>query len=187
MKAEELSKLFAPVVSALGLECLGVEFSPSHGNSLLRVYIDAPERHVGIEDCEAVSRELAALLDVNDPIQGHYDLEVSSPGFDRPLFALAHYTRFTGQAAKLQTSLPIGGRRRFQGPILRVEGDNVVIGQDGSEVAIALANILKANLVPDFSAYVAEKPGRGGKSGSATKPKSIEKAARSDRAGSRKS
>jgi hypothetical protein len=62
-----------------------------------------------------------------------------------------------------------------------------VIGQDGSEVAIALANILKANLVPDFSAYVAPKPGRGGKAGSATKPKPIEKAARSDRAGSRKS
>jgi ribosome maturation factor RimP len=151
--------LFAPAVACLGLECLGVEFSPSRGNSLLRVFIDAPERLVTIEDCEAVSRELAALLDVNDPIPGHYDLEVSSPGFDRPLFTLAHYARFVGESAKLQTSLPVGGRRRFQGPIVRVEGDTVVIAQDGKDTAIALANIQKGNLVPDYSAYTPAKPG----------------------------
>jgi ribosome maturation factor RimP len=162
VKAEDLTAMFAPVVSALGLECLGVEYSPSRGNSLVRVYIDAPGRHVTIEDCEAVSRELAGVLDVNDPIQGHYDLEVSSPGFDRPLFTPEQFARFVGQAAKVQTSLPLGGRRRFQGPIVRVDGDNVVLLQDGVEVALAAANIQKAHLVPDFSAYAAAKPGRPG-------------------------
>lgn len=163
MKAEDLATLFTPVIASLGLECLGVEYSPSRGNSLVRVYIDAPDRLVTIEDCEAASREIAALLDVVDPIPGHYDLEVSSPGFDRPLFSAAHFTRFAGQAARVQVSLPIGGRRRFQGPIVRVEGETLVIDQDGSEVAIALSNVHKANLVPDFSAYVAEKPGKAGR------------------------
>lgn len=161
MKAEDLATLFAPVVASLGLECLGVEYSPSRGNSLVRVYIDAPGRIVTIEDCEAASREIAALLDVEDPIAGHYDLEVSSPGFDRPLFTAAHFERFAGQAAKVQVSLPIGGRRRFQGPILRVDGDAVVVAQDGAEVRIALSNVHKANLVPDFSAYEPSKPGKG--------------------------
>ena len=163
MKAENLATLFTPVVASLGLECLGVEYSPSRGNSLVRVYIDAADRLVTIEDCEAASREIAALLDVEDPIPGHYDLEVSSPGFDRPLFTATQFARFAGQAAKVQVSLPIDGRRRFQGPIVRVEGDAVVIDQDGSEVAIALSNVHKANLVPDFSAYVAEKPGKAGR------------------------
>jgi ribosome maturation factor RimP len=164
LKAEDLTTMFSPVVSSLGLECLGVEYSPSRGNSLVRVFIDAPGRHVTVEDCEAVSRELGAMLDVNDPIQGHYDLEVSSPGFDRPLFTPEQFARFAGQAAKVQTNLPIGGRRRFQGAILRVEGDSVVLKQDGSEVAIRRDNIHKANLVPDFSAYTPAKPGRGSKS-----------------------
>ncbi len=163
LKAEDLATLFTPVIASLGLECLGVEYSPSRGNSLVRVYIDAPGRLVTIEDCEASSREIAAILDVNDPIPGHYDLEVSSPGFDRPLFTPAQFARFAGQAAKVQTSLPVGGRRRFQGPIVRVEGDTVVINQDGTDVALSLGNVQKANLVPDFSAYVAEKPGKGGR------------------------
>lgn len=163
LKAEDLANLFTPVVASLGLECLGVEYSPSRGNSLVRVYIDAPGRLVTIEDCEASSREIAAILDVNDPIPGHYDLEVSSPGFDRPLFTAAQFARFAGQAAKVQTSLPVGGRRRFQGPIVRVEGDTVVINQDGTDVPLSLGNVHKANLVPDFSAYVAEKPGKGGR------------------------
>jgi len=162
LKAEDLATLFAPVVSSLGLECLGVEYSPSRGNSLVRVYIDAPGRIVTIEACESASREIAALLDVEDPIPGRYELEVSSPGFDRPLFTAAHFARFAGQAAKVQVSLPIGGRRRFQGPIQRVEGDTVVIAQDGVEVSISLSNVHKANLVPDFSAYEPKKPGKGG-------------------------
>jgi ribosome maturation factor RimP len=167
LRAEELATLFAPVAAALGLECLGVEYSPSRGNARVRVYIDAPGRPVTIEDCEAVSRELAALLDVEDPIQGRYDLEVSSPGFDRPLFNAAQFGRFAGQPVRVQVSLPVAGRRRFQGPILRVDADTLVIGQDGSEVAIALSNVHKANLVPDFSAYAAEKPGKAGRKSAA--------------------
>jgi len=162
MRNEELTELLAPVIADLGLECLGVEYSPSHGNSLVRVYIDAPGRAVTVDDCEAASRQISATLDVNDPIQGRYTLEVSSPGLDRPLFTAEQFARFIGQKAKLETNLPIDGRRRFNGAIRGVEGDSVVMEQDGIDVRIAHDNVHKAKLVPDFG-EPAGKPGKGNK------------------------
>jgi ribosome maturation factor RimP len=159
MKRQDLDQIIEPVVGALGLEFLGIEYVPGRRSSLLRVYIDAPGRHVGLEDCELVSRQVGAVLDVEDPIAGAYDLEVSSPGFDRPLFRPAHFARFVGQATKIQTSLPIGGRRRFQGPIAAVDDEAVTVVQDGAPVRIAHANIERANLVPDYSAYDAQPKG----------------------------
>lgn len=169
MNAEQLTRLFEPVVASLGLECLGVEFVASRGSGLVRVYIDVEGRHVTVEDCEAVSREVSGLLDVNDPISGRYTLEVSSPGFDRPLFTVAQFARFIGEAAKVSVNLAVNGRRRFQGTIVAVDGDNVVLSQDGSDVTIAHSNIEKAKLVPDFSAIdpapkpSGAKPGKGKK------------------------
>jgi ribosome maturation factor RimP len=159
MRNEELTRLLAPVVADLGLECLGVEYSPSHGNSLVRVYIDAADRAVTVDDCEAVSRQVSATLDVNDPIQGRYTLEVSSPGLDRPLYTPEHFARFAGQSAKVEVNLAIGGRRRFQGPIRAVESDTIVLEQDGVPVRIAHGNVHKAKLVPEF----AEPAGKGNK------------------------
>jgi ribosome maturation factor RimP len=159
MKRQDLDAIIGPVVDSLGLEFLGIEFVPGRRSSLLRVYIDAPGRHVSLDDCEAVSREVGAVLDVEDPIAGAFDLEVSSPGFDRPLFKPAHFARFAGHAVKVQTSLPVGGRRRFQGPVAAVDEDAVTLLQDGAEVRIAHANIQRANLVPDYSAYDARPKG----------------------------
>ena len=152
MTNEELSELLAPAIADLGLELIGIEFSPNRSGSLLRVYIDEPERGVTIDDCERASREISALLDVNDPVAGRYTLEVSSPGLERPLFTLAHFTRYLGHAVKIGVNLPIDGRRRFQGEIRTVEDDTVTIDQDGKPVAIAHANIAKARLVPDYAA-----------------------------------
>jgi len=154
--------MLVPVVADMGLECLGVEYSPSHGNSLVRVYIDAPGRAVTVDDCEAVSRQVSATLDVNDPVQGRYTLEVSSPGLDRPLFTPEQFGRFIGQEARVEVNLPIDGRRRFQGPIRAVEGTTVVLDQDGTPVRIAHDNVHKAKLVPDFGGP-AGKPGKGKK------------------------
>lgn len=149
---EKLNELLAPLVSDLGLEFVGIEFSPSRGSSLLRVFIDAPERPVAIEDCERVSREISALMDVNDPIEGRYTLEVSSPGIDRPLFTLEHFSRYIGSEAKISVALPIDGRQRFHGAIKAVEGDRIHLDQDGKDVVITHANIVKAKLVPDYVA-----------------------------------
>jgi ribosome maturation factor RimP len=166
-KATEITGLLAPVVQAQGLELLGVEYLPSPGGAVLRLYIDIPletamaeaagegdepPRTVGIEDCELVSREVSAQLDVADPISGHYTLEVSSPGLERPLFTPAQFERFVGQKAKVGLKLPQDGRRKLQGAIQRVEGDNVVFDVDGAEFVVAADNIDRARLVPDWAA-----------------------------------
>ena len=163
-KALELKDLLEPTVNGLGLELLGVEFSPSAGSALLRVYIDAPGRPVAIEDCEAVSREISGSLDVNDPIATQYTLEVSSPGIDRPLFTLPQFVKQVGEQIKLSLGSPQDGRRRLQGRLLRVEESNVVIDVDGKEYSVAIGNIDKARLVPDLVALglvAAPKGGRG--------------------------
>jgi ribosome maturation factor RimP len=167
VKSQQLTSLIAPVVEALGLECLGVEYGQHSSSSLLRIYIDVADRHVTVEDCESVSREVSALMDLNDPISGHYTLEVSSPGFDRPLFTPAHFARFVGESTKLTVTLPIGGRKRFQGPIQRVEGETIVVSQDGVDVAIVHENIEKARLVPNYGPDPAEKPRSPSKAGGA--------------------
>ena len=165
-KANEISALLAPTVESLGLVLLGAEYLPTPGGAMLRLYIDVAEgadRQVGIEDCEAVSREVSAQLDVSDPISSHYTLEVSSPGVDRPLFTAGQFTRFAGDEAKVALKLPQDGRRKLQGRILRAEGDNVVLLVDGAEIAVPLENIEKARLVPDWAALglaPAKKPGR---------------------------
>jgi ribosome maturation factor RimP len=152
MKEEDLNALLAPLIADLGLELVGIEFSPGRGGSLLRVYVDAPQRPVTIDDCERASREISAALDVNDPVAGRYTLEVSSPGLDRPLFTLAHFERFVGEAVKINVNLPLDGRRRFHGTIKSVDGDRITIEQDGEPVAIVHANIAKARLAPDYAA-----------------------------------
>lgn len=151
-KATEISELLAPTVAALGLELLGVEFAPTGNSALLRLYIDAPERHVAIEDCEAVSREVAAVLDVADPITSAYTLEVSSPGIDRPLFTPAQFARFVGEQAKLTLRLTQDGRRRFIARITGVEGDVVLLSHEAGDMRVAHDNIEKARLVPDLVA-----------------------------------
>lgn len=152
MKEEQLNTLLAPLISDLGLELVGIEFSPGHGGSLLRIYVDAPERPVTIDDCERASREISAALDVNDPVAGRYTLEVSSPGLDRPLFTPQQFARFVGEAVKINVNLPLDGRRRFHGTIKEIDGDRIVIEQDGEPVAIVHANIAKARLAPDYAA-----------------------------------
>jgi ribosome maturation factor RimP len=154
-KAQEIAALLAPTVGSLGLELLGVEYLPAPGGAVLRLYIDTPEgdeRAVGIEDCEATSREISAQLDVADPISGNYTLEVSSPGVDRPLFSAAQFQRYAGQVAKVALKLPMDGRRRLQGKILRIDAGMVVFEVDGAEMAVAVDNIEKARLVPDWVA-----------------------------------
>lgn len=162
-KATEISKLLAPTVASLGVELMGAEYLPSPGGAVLRLYIDVPAddvsvdadgqpRCVTIEECEAVSREVSAQLDVEDPISGNYTLEVSSPGIDRLLFTLAHYQRFLGETAKVSLRLPQDGRRRLQGRIERIEAGTVVLVVDGKQFPVSFDNIDKARLVPDWAA-----------------------------------
>lgn len=177
-KSTEIVELLAPTVQAMGLELLGVEYLPAPGGATLRLYIDVPqgeagERQVGIEDCESVSREVSAQLDVADPISGNYTLEVSSPGVDRPLFGVAQFARFIGESAKVVLKLPQDGRRRLTGRIVAVENDTIHFDIDGNAFIAAADNIEKARLVPDWEALglVKHKPGHAPKKGKAGKDK----------------
>ena len=153
----ELTELCAPVITALGYELVGIDFRPGRGsgrgNGLLRLYIDSYIDGAGgvtVDDCALVSRQISALLDVEEPIQGHYVLEVSSPGLDRPLFRAADYQRFSGNKVRVQLSEPLAGRRKFTGLLKGVRDADVVIETDQDELRLPLALIDKARLVPDL-------------------------------------
>ncbi len=154
MSLQILNELLQPLVEDLGYEFIGLEYNPNPKHSLLRIYIDH-ENGVGIQDCETVSRETAALLDVKDPIRSHYNLEVSSPGLDRPLFTPAHFSEFTGSEVQINLFAPQDGRRKFSGPILSAGESSVNIEQDGSEVTLDYDNIAKAKLIPDYEKILA--------------------------------
>jgi len=154
LSVNKLNELLRPLVEDLGYEFIGLEYSSNPKHSVLRIYIDH-ENGVGVEDCETVSREAAALLDVKDPIRSQYNLEVSSPGLDRPLFTAAHYQEFEGCIAQVNLFAPLDGRRKFSGPILGADETSVHIEQDGSEVTLDLSNVVKARLVPDYEKILA--------------------------------
>ena len=146
----QLGALLEPAIEALGYQLVGVEYrSGGPGGAQLRVYIDS-EEGITVDDCERVSYQVSGLLDVNDPIAGHYTLEVSSPGLDRLLFRREDYERFAGNLVKLRLAVPQEGRRKYQGRLLRLDGGNVVVEQDGEEVTLALDQIEQARLVPEY-------------------------------------
>ncbi|WP_181265853.1 ribosome maturation factor RimP [Pseudomonas aeruginosa] len=148
-KLEQLRALLAPVVEALGYECWGVEFISQGRHSVLRVYIDRPEG-ILIDDCEAVSRQVSGILDVEDPISGEYTLEVSSPGMDRPLFTLEQFAKHAGEQVKIRLRSPYEGRRNYQGILRGVEEQDVVVLVDDHEYLLPIDSIDKANIIPRF-------------------------------------
>lgn len=146
MTEYELEQLLQPTVEALGCILWGCHFFPERRHALLRIYIDKIGGTVGIDDCERVSRQVTALLDVEDPIPGQYTLEVSSPGLDRLLFREWHFEHFLGHNVQLKLVTPIEGRRKLKGNIASVDDDSFVLDEGGESRAILFSNVAKANL-----------------------------------------
>lgn len=146
--AATLKDLLADVVTTMGYEFVGCELQRQGRGSLLRVYIDS-ENGITVDDCSKVSHQVSAMLDVEDPIQGQYTLEISSPGLDRPLFEIEHFKRFAGNKVKIRVYAPIQNRRNFVGQLLRVEGMNVHLLVDENEVVVPFSEIEKAKLIND--------------------------------------
>ncbi len=146
----DLDVLFEPVIESMGYELVGVEFIGGGGHGTLRVYIDRDEG-VSVDDCAAISHQVSAILDVEEPIQQAYDLEISSPGIDRPLFKLADYERFAGQTAKIKLAVALDGRKNFRGELLGVADSRWVrIEVDGERFELPFADIARANLVGEI-------------------------------------
>ncbi len=149
-KEAKLAELIQPVVTHLGCEFVGLEYLPAGKHSLLRVYIDHPTG-VTLDHCESVSRQLSSLLDVEDPIPGQYQLEVSSPGLDRILFTEEQFSAHQGQEVALKLVHPLNGQRNFKGQIEDVEGRNICIRTvDEQLLTLTLQEIDKARLIPQL-------------------------------------
>ena len=146
---QQLTELLRPAVEETGKSLLGVEFVSAGKNSILRLFIDH-ENGINVDDCAEVSRQVGAILDVEDPISSEYSLEVSSPGLDRPLFEKAHYEAVVGEIIQVKLGVPVNGRRKFKGVLEKIDNDTLFVVVDGKEYQLVINNIDKANLVPNF-------------------------------------
>lgn len=155
INTQAIESIVEPICKAHGLDLVEVRYAREPGGAVLRITIERPREAgvplnvggVSLEDCTNVSRDLSTALDVHDPLNGRYRLEVTSPGLDRPLVKLADFEKFKGEEVRIQLHTPIDNRRNFQGPLLGVEGQNVRINQDGKEISLPHADITKANLI----------------------------------------
>lgn len=157
---DQIRAIVTPPVEGAGYELVDVEYVRDQGGWVLRVFIDRVDARISHDDCERVSRELSAVLDVNDVIPQAYSLEVSSPGLDRPLRTRAHFARFVGEVAKVRLREGVSGRRNFKGTIVAVgDGDpgTVTMEVDKQRFVLPLADLEKANLEFRFDKPKQEK------------------------------
>lgn len=145
MKQQEIEAMLKPLIDDLGYELWGCEYLPQGKHSLLRLYIDKPEG-INIDDCEQVSRQVSAFLDVEDPIPGNYSLEVSSPGIPRPIFQKEQYKRYLGYAIQVKLYKPINGHRKLSGIIVSTNDDVLILKVGEEQVELQFSQIVKANL-----------------------------------------
>lgn len=146
-KESRLAELLAPTVESLGFELWGLELLSPNRHPTLRLYIEG-ENGVTVDDCARVSRHVSGVLDVEDPIQGEYTLEVSSPGVDRLLFRPSQYLPYVGEPIDVRLRFPFEGRRRFKGWLMGLEGEDVVVGVDDHEYLLPLKQIDRARVYP---------------------------------------
>ena len=147
--SDQLNELIRPVVEAMGCVLWGIEQLSMGRYSTVKIYIDS-QKGVDIEDCAKVSRQVSGLLDVEDPMNGEYTLEVSSPGLNRRLFKLDHYAAFIGSEVRIRLKRPFEGQRKYSGQLRGVEGDEIILGHQDEEVLIPFEEIERANVVPSI-------------------------------------
>ncbi|WP_044409341.1 ribosome maturation factor RimP [Thiomicrospira microaerophila] len=147
---QKIEGLVAPAVEALGMVLWGCEYIAAGKDSTLRIYIDRPQVGVTVDDCAKVSRQVSAIMDVEDPISSAYMLEVSSPGMERPLFKPAHYEDYVGKRVNIRARSPILGRRKFKGELVELHPEHIVVEVDRESYEIPFSNIDKANLVVEL-------------------------------------
>lgn len=148
--ANELRKIIEPAVSALGYELVACQVEWQRNLMILRVYIDS-ENGVTLDSCAKVSRQIHLVLGVEDPLIGPFNLEVSSPGLDRPLYTLEHYRRFVGKKVKIRLRVPIEEQRNFEGFIQKVEDNEIFITREENKLLkLKIDEIERAHLVPEF-------------------------------------
>lgn len=146
-KEQQLIDMLKPVVEAMGYDFWGLEYIAQGKNSVLRIFIDG-ENGINVDDCAAVSRQVSGVMDVEDPISSEYNLEVSSPGLDRPIFTLEQFEKYVGEFVDVKLRYAFEGRRKFKGKLVGIEdGEDIVIHVDNHEYLLPIDSIDKANLI----------------------------------------
>ena len=145
----KLTAMLRPAVEEVGKELLGVEYISAGNQSVLRLFIDH-ENGIDVDDCAEVSRQVGAILDVEDPIANEYSLEVSSPGVDRPLFTLAHFAAVVSEEVSVKLNVPQDGRRNFKGTLVSIDEDMINVEVDNQVFSLLIDNVSKANLIAKF-------------------------------------
>ena len=146
---EKVRQIAGPLAAQEGMELVDVELGGPGGRQTLRLFIDK-EGGVSLDDCSSISRAVSAALDVEDPIDGAYDLEVSSPGLDRPLRTPEHFEKFKGSKVRVKTYAPVGDRKVFVGTLKGFSEGDVIVDVDGTDRRVPHAQIAKANVEPVF-------------------------------------
>lgn len=141
-----IAGIVTPLVEGLGFEVVRIRLMGGK-KSTLQIMAERPEGGIEVEDCAQISRAVSALLDVEDPISGEYNLEVSSPGIDRPLTRLKDFERYEGYAVKIETAELIDGRRRFKGTLEGIDGDEVLVAIPEGTIGLGFDMIADAKLV----------------------------------------
>ena len=147
-KTDDITALLAPVVEAMGYEFWGLHYIQGRG-AVLRIFIDH-EEGISVDDCAAVSHQVSGVLDVEDPISGEYNLEVSSPGMDRPLFTLEQFERYIGDEVQLKLLAPVAGKRKLTARLEAVEGEELVVKNGAEALRVPFSQVDRANLVATF-------------------------------------
>ncbi len=149
MSKDSLIRLLEPTIERLGYELTDLELKLGGRDGLVRIFIDK-DGGIDVDDCEAVSHQVSAILDVEDPIPSHYTLEVSSPGLDRTLTKPAHFQRFMGEDVRVKLRFPLDGRRNFKGALKSADDENIEVEVDGESHSLPLSTIESARLVPQL-------------------------------------
>jgi len=145
---DEFRQLIQPTIEGLGFELCDLEMRLGERQGIIRVFIDRVPAGISLDDCETVSRQISALLDVEDLIPGRYSLEVSSPGLDRRLTKTEHYQRFRGEIVRVKLRFPVQGRRNFRGKLVSAGDKDIEVEVDGTAYRLPMATIESTRLIP---------------------------------------
>jgi ribosome maturation factor RimP len=156
----EIDAIIRPSIEHMGLRLVRVKMMDAGGRRVLQIMIERIGGNINVDDCAKVSDTVSALLDVHDPISGEFNLEVTSPGIDRPLIAIEDFERFKGFEAKIETAIMLNGRKRWRGLLLGVAGDDVEINVDGVSHKVPHARINNAKLILTDDLIKAYQDGR---------------------------
>lgn len=147
---DKIEQALKPTIESMGFEYWGVEYISAGRHSTLRLFVDKEEGGITVDDCADISRQVSAIMDVEDPISSAYLLEVSSPGMDRQLFKPEQFARYKGKTVQVRSSVDVLGRKRFKGTMVKVDEQGIEVSVDNEIYPIPFDCIEKANLVPEF-------------------------------------